>query len=134
VIASCGLCPWEVDFVGDTAAERGLQAHRVRHHGETLPVVTQMPNVVGWAEALEAARALAATGREFTIADLPDVEHHKTNKGRLTAEIHRLGIAHVVGYRPSRRATTKGSAAAVWHEDRARCIDPKCGPAREVSA
>src|SRR4051794_27459275 len=105
MIATCSLCTWEVDFVGAAAAERGLQAHRVRRHGEELPVVAQMPNVIGWAEALEAARVLAATGREFTFADLPDVEHHKTNKGKLAAEIHRLGIAHVVGYRPSHRAT-----------------------------
>lgn len=129
--ARCPAHEWfEVECLNDAERERKEQAHRIRHDGEPAPVA-QLATVVGWTEALEAARTLAATGREFTLADLPDVADHRTNKGRLAQEIHRLGIAHPIRYDRSHRKGTKASAVAVWQADRDRCIE--C-PRQVVSA
>lgn len=121
MIATCPRCTWEVDFITEAEAERAKIRHGQARHGD--PKIEQLPSVVGWAEALTAAREKAALGVDFMLSDLPDVEHHKTNKGRLATEIHRLGIAHPVGYARSKRKNTRGSAAKVWNESRARCIE-----------
>lgn len=135
-IARCvgHLCQWEVEFPTVPAARRAEEAHTARKHPEFSPAPGWRPGSGGsgaeqavWETvALDAVRALAATGREFVIFDVhefgvgepPDISH---DWGRLTAKARQMGLIEKVLYDDgtakaveSKRPETRGSLVKVW--------------------
>lgn len=68
--------------------------------------------------ALKAIQTLAATGRNFTAADLTDLgvtdPDHPCRWGSVMAKAKTLGIIVRVGYGPARRTGRNGGVAAIW--------------------
>ena len=72
--------------------------------------------------ALKAIETLAATGRNFTAADLTDLgvadPDHSARWGSVMAKAKKLGLIERVGYAPSKRPSRSQSVTAVWRGKR----------------
>ena len=70
------------------------------------------------AGAMKAIQQLAATGHNFTAADLTDMgvaePDHPCRWGSLFASAKATGVIVRVGYAPARRAGRNGGVAAIW--------------------
>lgn len=131
VIRYCSFCPAEWARPTEAEAERAKAAHEHLRHDQPLPE-RELAGSDWQAQAAEAVRTVAARGVDFTIFGalrefgVGDPPNAKTALGTFGALIHDMHIAHPVGYQPSPRKGTKGSAAAVWNRDQARCVHLKC--------
>lgn len=134
-IASCYLCPWEIDILGgQESADRARDRHVVLRHGQTTPETTSgvapAPSTrdsADWrTQALDAIAQLAATGREFTVYEVaelgvPEPPNPQTDWGLLTRDARHLGLIDPVKNEDgspkaveSKRPATKGSLVKVW--------------------
>ena len=96
-----------------------LTSHRARWHGgqEFADAVHQLDGVSWQEQALDAIRTLAATGQEFTLADLhgkiPDPPHH-SHWGSVTRVAAHMGLIVECGRVESSLATTNRSLVRRW--------------------
>lgn len=131
VIRYCSFCQAEWARATEAEAERDKANHEALRHNQPMP--TQELAGSDWqSQALDAVRKVAARGanftvfaalREFGIADPPNA---KTALGKFSTLMHDMGVAHPVGYGPSKRPGTKASAAAVWNRNGANCTSERC--------
>lgn len=132
VLTHCDSCPgWEVACFTD--AEKATKEAAHAHHKHGVPLPTRQLSGGTWQEqAMDAIRQVAAAGREFTVFEalrefgIADPPNAKTALGTFSMLIHDMHVAHPTRWDRSRRPGTKRSAAAVWHRDAARCVEPKC--------
>lgn len=136
-IASCRLCPWEVQFNNADAAAKGRERHeQMRHPSPALTAPQDIPEderripqlaSADWRlQALEALRRLAQERAEFTVYDVADFGvgqplRPQFDWGNLTRDAAHLGlIKHAVDESGHEKATrskrpgTKSSLVAVW--------------------
>lgn len=127
VVIECGLCPWSQEYRDQETAERKLATHRQARHGEgPLDTVTPIDGVTWRERAIEAVKILVARGEDFAMWEIhnfgvgepPDPKHQW---GRLSQDLHRLGIAHPVDHTLSARPGTKESSVRKWSGDKTRC-------------
>lgn len=107
-IASCGLCPWQVEFATPAAAVKGRDRHeRLRHPSDALTARQDIPEderripqlaSADWRlQALEALRRLARERAEFTVYDVADFGvgqplRPQFDWGKLTRDAAHLGL------------------------------------------
>lgn len=118
--AKCFECGWDVqNLPAGTAAYNAWLSHRSNVHSEGR-TVTQLPGVDWHTQALQAVRALAATGKPFVISQVielgvPDAPNPRTDWARIQGEAEALGLIEQTGrLGHSVRPTTKGSPCAEW--------------------
>ena len=120
--ARCGLCSWEFDAATSDQAARVGWLHYDRNHAAQPPAatITQLPNVTFREQALAAIKALAVTGRDFTVGEAHQMvsvqpANPRTDWETARKEAERLGWIQWAGtYADSIVPSTKGSAVKVW--------------------
>lgn len=117
--ATCSECGWDVHNLPAGTATAAWDNHRARIHGEG-GTVTQLPGVDWHEQALQAVRALAATGEPFVISQVieygvPDAPNPRTDWANIQREAEAFGWIIATGkLGHSVRPTTKGSPCTEW--------------------
>lgn len=123
LVASCGLCPWQILVFTDEEKQRKETTHTEQRHPEHVPTgtverpVQQIATVDWWNRAIDAI-ASQPPGSVGTLyewcAHVPEPLNPKSQWGQLARDAEHLSLIKHVGYTQSKRPETKGSATGMW--------------------